>query len=234
MCPLQRKIGELGAEYRQRVEVAAAEARLTAQQQAAAERKQLEALLEEQRRLAAEQVAAAQAAAVAAREEAEEAAALERARHAAELQRLREQHHAELAAVQVLRVAHAMQSHDAFALMLAAPTYCSPPTKWPCSPVFVFVQAQSGAALADREHEHIAMLEELQALRLAMSRASTRQEEQRGSERQEGPLASPLQQRSRLPTAPGQLMELHSDEEDGQCWEQPRAGLPLPLTRHHR
>ena len=72
-----------------------------AQQQAAAEQKQLEAALEEQRLAAAGHAAAAQAAAAAARDEAEEAAGLERARHAAELQRLREQHIAELAAVQV-------------------------------------------------------------------------------------------------------------------------------------
>ncbi len=99
--PTQRKIGELGAEYRQRVEVAAAEARLTAQHQAALERKQLQAALEEQRRQAAEQAAAAGAAAAAAREAAEEEAALERAHHAAELQRLREQHSSELTALQV-------------------------------------------------------------------------------------------------------------------------------------
>ncbi|PRW45358.1 1 protease [Chlorella sorokiniana] len=195
---LKRKIGELGAEYLQRVEVAAAEARLAAQQQAAAERKRLKAALNKQRQHAVEQAVAVEAAAAAAREAAEDAAALERAHHAAELQRLREQHDTELAAV----------------------------------------QAQSSAALAEREREYAAMLEELRSLRLAMSRASTRQEERPAGSWLQGALPVPLQQDgrqqqqgNRTPTAPGQLMEPHSDEEDGRWWEQPRAVPPLPLAR---
>lgn len=244
--PVQRKIGELGAEYWQRVEVGAAEARLAAQQQAAVERKQLEAALEAQRRQAAECEAAAEAAAAAAREAAEDAAALERAHHAAELQRLREQHHAELAAVQVRLSGVLGRGRSQLDALLATwslhHTAICPPR--PPDPIPLPLQAQSGAAVAEREREYAAMLEELRSLRLAMSRASTRQEERPCDNWQHGAVPVSLQQavqqqqqqgqgRSRTPTAPGQLMEPQSDEEDARWWERPRAVPPLPLSRQH-
>lgn len=104
------------------------------------------------------------------------------------------------------------------------------------------LQAQSAAALDEREREYAAMLEELRALRLAMSRAPTRQEERPDGSWQPGARHVPLQQAAQQPqgqnvgrtsTAPGQLMEPHSDEEDGRWWEQPRAVPPLPLARQH-
>lgn len=104
------------------------------------------------------------------------------------------------------------------------------------------LQAQSAAALAEREREYAAMLQELRALRLAMSRAPTRQEERPDSSGQQGARHVALQQAAQQPqgqnvgrtlTALGQLMEPHSDEEDGRWWEQPRAVPPLPLAQQH-
>ncbi len=120
------------------------------------------------------------------------------------------------------------------------PTYC------PLPPHLLQLQARSSAALEEREREYAAMLDELRTLRLAMSRASTRQEERADGGWQQFVLPVPLQQQqqqqqhqgqqqqqrgSRTPTAPGQLMEPHSDEEEGRWWEQPRAVPPLPLAR---
>lgn len=95
----QDKLQQLGAEYERRVQVAAAEARLAAQREAAEQRRSLQAAAREELRSCGERLAEAQAAAAAAAAAAEDGATLERARHAADLARLREQAAAELRAV---------------------------------------------------------------------------------------------------------------------------------------
>lgn len=88
--PIQAKLQELGGEYRQRVEVAASEARLAVRREADAQlRAAAAAAAEERQRLEAELQKVAGAAAAAA-QAAGEAAAVERAQHAAELCRLSE------------------------------------------------------------------------------------------------------------------------------------------------
>ena len=92
---------QLGEEYQRRLQVAAAQARLEVQQQAAAERRQLQLDAAAERQEGMQLLQEQRAAAAAAEAEDEEGAAVERARHAAELARLGEQHATELNAVKV-------------------------------------------------------------------------------------------------------------------------------------
>ena len=282
-CParppcLQDKVRQLGEEYQRRLQVAAAEARLEAQQQAAAERRQLEQDATAERQQGQQRLQDQRAAAAAAEAEAEEGTTLERARHAAELARLGEQHAAELDAVKVPAccVRACKCGADAATQHCAALPDCTPLLRW-------LVQAEFAAALAERERQHAQLLGELRAVRSAMSsavpsRAGTRQEQRPAEAAATAVAGEPewvhrqharpavsapagahatfgscllqqqWQQQQRHAEAPGQLMELHSEDgdeeeaskaagEDSQSqlhpvasWEQPR---PTPELMQH-
>lgn len=114
------------------------------------------------------------------------------------------------------------------------------------------LQAECAAALAEQERQQQELLSELRALKACLPSAAP----SRAGMRLEGllPAGLPLAaaataaargQQKPAATAPGQLMELLSDEEEEQqqrqrqpapypaaaAWEQPRRGPPLPLSR---
>lgn len=229
------------------MEVAAAEARLAAQRHAAEQQRRMQAEASEQQARAQHELRAAQAAAALERAETEEALASERAAHAEELGRLQEWHAAEVATLRVRalrgglvwRLGVGLISLRASALARFVPLLLPP------------FQAECAAALALRERQHEGLLAELAALKsclpsAAPSRAATRLEGVLPRGLPTGQAASAaVEPRGNSPaaTAPGQLMELLSDEEaeprrrrqqgwrQADEWEQPRGAPPLPAAR---
>lgn len=130
---LKASLARLGVEYQQRVEVAAAEARLAARREAAEQARQLEAQAAEERQDLVRQLAAAQHTAAADQRAAEEVAALQRASHGAELARLKEQHEGELAAVKVRWRGAAAAAWRGCRLACKLCTTCPIPS--PCRPI---------------------------------------------------------------------------------------------------
>lgn len=211
---VQEKVQQLGVEYQRRVEVAAAEARLKAQQQAAEQLTEAQAAAAaEQQRLQA-QFAQAQEAAAAAAGHAGDDAALERARHAAELARLREQHAAAMDAIKVECAASLQEREVQYIELLRELHQLRAAMSAPPSRAGTRQEAQHPAGFAGWEPAGLPMQPQV----VSWQQGAAADVQARGGRQQQ----HRLQQRGPA-LAPGQLMELLSDEEE----EQPRQAPQL-------